>query len=236
MVVAIVFALVVGFLNGYLVLRTGLPSFIVTLGTLYIVRGATIGGTRLLTGRTQIGGLNQVSGYDAARAVFASSVSIGGGNFSISILWWLAIAAIATWILLRTPFGNWIYGCGGNVQAARNVGVPVNTVKVTLFMGTALAACLVAVIQAVTFSGADVLRGDGQEFFAIIAVVVGGTLLTGGYGSAIGAVLGALIFGMVRQGIVFARVDADWFQVFLGLMLLIAVLVNRFVRDRAMRA
>ena len=236
MVVAIVFALVVGFLNGYLVLRTGLPSFIVTLGTLYIVRGATIGGTRLLTGRTQIGGLNQVSGYDAARAVFASSVSIGGGNFSISILWWLAIAAIATWILLRTPFGNWIYGCGGNVQAARNVGVPVNTVKVTLFMGTALAACLVAVIQAVTFTGADVLRGEGQEFFAIIAVVVGGTLLTGGYGSAIGAVLGALIFGMVRQGIVFARVDADWFQVFLGLMLLIAVLVNRFVRDRAMRA
>jgi len=103
-------------------------------------------------------------------------------------------------------------------------------------MGTAAAACLVALIQVVTFTGADVLRGEGQEFYAIIAVVVGGTLLTGGYGSAVGALLGALIFGMVKQGIVFARVDADWFQVVLGAMLLIAVLVNRFVRNRALRA
>jgi len=234
--VAILFALVIGFVNGYLVLRTSLPSFIVTLATLYIIRGATVGGTRLLTGRTQIGGLDKVPGYDAAKTVFASTVSIGGTNFAISIVWWLLVAALATWILLRTPFGNWIFGCGGNVQAARNVGVPVDRVKIALFMGTALAACLVAIIQAVAFTGSDVLRGTGQEFYAIIAVVVGGTLLTGGYGSAIGAVLGALIFGMVRQGIVFARVDADWFQVVLGFMLLIAVLVNRFVRERAMRS
>ncbi|HEV7664725.1 MAG TPA: ABC transporter permease [Chloroflexota bacterium] len=234
--VALAFALLIGFFNGYLVLRTGLPSFIVTLATLYIVRGATIGATRLLTGRTQIGGLAQASGYDTAKAVFASTVNIGGANFSISILWWLVVAAFATVILLRTPFGNWIFGCGGSVQAARNVGVPVDRVKIILFMGTAAASWLVASIQVVTFTGADVLRGEGQEFFAIIAVVVGGTLLTGGYGSAIGAVLGALIFGMVRQGIVFARVDADWFQVVLGLMLLIAVLVNRFVRQRALRA
>lgn len=236
MLVALAFALLVGFFNGYLVLRTGLPSFIVTLATLYIVRGATIAVTRILTGRTQLGGLDKVPGYATAKAVFASSISLGGANFSISIVWWLCVAALATWLLLRTPFGNWIFGCGGNAQAARNVGVPVDRVKIILFMGTATAAWLVAVIQAVAFTGADVLRGEGQEFFAIIAVVIGGTLLTGGYGSAIGAVLGALIFGMVRQGIVFARVDADWFQVFLGLMLLIAVLVNRFVRDRALRA
>jgi simple sugar transport system permease protein len=236
MAVALAFALVLGFFNGYLVLKTGLPSFIVTLGTLYIVRGATIGATRLITGRTQIGGLDKAPGFDTAKALFASNITIGGALFSISILWWLVIAALATWILLRTSFGNWIYGCGGNVQAARNVGVPVDRVKIVLFMATAATACLVAVIQAVTFTGADVLRGTGQEFFAIIAVVVGGTLLTGGYGSAIGAMLGALIFGMVKQGIVFARVDADWFQVVLGAMLLIAVLVNRVVRDRAMRA
>jgi simple sugar transport system permease protein len=105
-----------------------------------------------------------------------------------------------------------------------------------LFAFTALAACLVAVIQIIGSRGADVLRGEQQEFFAIIAVVIGGTLLTGGYGSAIGAALGALIFGMVRQGIVFAGFDADWFQVFLGGMLLIAVLINRFVRTRAMEA
>lgn len=236
MALAVAFALLIGLFNGYLVLRTGLPSFIITLGTLYIIRGATIGTTRLLTGRTQIGGLGQATGYDAAKAVFASSLPLGGATFQISILWWLGIAALATWLLLRTEFGNWIFGVGGNVQAARNVGVPVNRVKILLFMGTALASCLVAIIQGVTFTGADVLRGDGQEFFAIIAVVIGGTLLTGGYGSAIGAVLGALIFGMVRQGIVFARVDADWFQVFLGLMLLIAVLINQYVRERAMKA
>jgi simple sugar transport system permease protein len=236
MAVALAFALVVGFFNGYLVLRTGLPSFIVTLGTLYIIRGGTIAATRLLTGRTQIGDLDKVAGFDSAKAIFASNVTIGGTGFAVSIVWWLLIAAVATWILLRTPFGNWIFGCGGNVQAARNVGVPVNRVKILLFMGTAATGCLVAIIQAVAFTGTDVLRGTGQEFFAIIAVVVGGTLLTGGYGSAIGAVLGALIFGMVRQGIVFARVDADWFQVVLGLMLLIAVLVNRFVRERAVKA
>jgi simple sugar transport system permease protein len=236
MAAAMVFALVIGFFNGWLVLRTGLPSFIVTLGTLYIIRGATIAATRLLTGRTQIGGLDKAAGFDSAKAVFASTVTIGGASFSISILWWLLVAGVGTWILLRTSFGNWIFGCGGNVQAARNVGVPVDRVKIALFMATAAAACLVALIQAVTFTGSDVLRGDGQEFYAIIAVVVGGTLLTGGYGSAIGALLGALIFGMVKQGIVFARVDADWFQVVLGVMLLIAVLVNRFVRDRALRA
>ena len=236
MAIAMAFALVLGLVNGYMVLRTGLPSFIVTLGTLYIVRGGTIGATRLLTGRTQVGGVDKVPGFDSAKAVFASVINIGGANFAVSIAWWLIIAAIATWILLRTPFGNWVFGCGGNVQAARNVGVPVDRVKIVLFMATAAMACLVAIIQAVAFTGSDVLRGTGQEFFAIIAVVVGGTLLTGGYGSAIGAVLGALIFGMVRQGIVFARVDADWVQVFLGLMLLAAVLVNRFVRDRAMKA
>jgi simple sugar transport system permease protein len=235
MLVALAFALTVGFLNGYIVLRTGLPSFIVTLGTLLILRGATIGVTRIVSGRTQIGQLDQADGYAAAKAIFASTVSVAGATFSISILWWLLIAAFATWLLLRTSFGNWIFGVGGNVQAASNVGVPVARVKILLFMGTAVAATLVAIIQAVTFTGSDVLRGTGQEFYAIIAAVIGGTLLTGGYGSAIGAVFGALIFGMVRQGIVFARVDADWFQVFLGLMLLIAVLVNRFVRERAMR-
>jgi len=159
---------------------------------------------------------------------------VGGAQFAVSIVWWLLIAALATWILLRTPFGNWIFGCGGNVQAARNVGGPVDRVKIALFTATAAATCLVAIIQAVEFTGADVLRGDGQGFYESIAVVVGGTLLTGGYGSAIGAVLGALIFGMVRQGIVFAGVDADWYQVFLGVMLLVAVLLNRYVRNRAM--
>ena len=234
--VAVIASLAIGFLNGLLVVRTGLPSFIITLATLFIIRGLTIAITRLVTGRTQLGGMRDAAGYDLAQTLFASEIRIRGAGFSVSILWWMGLTIIATWVLLRTRFGNWIFGVGGNEQAARNLGVPVMRVKVTLFMLTALAACLVAVIQVIGSTGADVLRGQQQEFYAIIAVVIGGTLLTGGYGSAIGAALGALIFGMVRQGIVYAGVDADWFQVFLGGMLLIAVLINRFVRNRAMES
>ncbi|MCH8276482.1 MAG: ABC transporter permease, partial [Bacteroidetes bacterium] len=208
--------------------------FIVTLATLFIFRGVTIGLTRLLTGRTQLGGLGEAQGYDLARKVFASDVTVSGVGFPISILWWIILAALATWVLQRTRFGNWIFASGGDKHAARNIGVPVNRVKITLFVMTALAASLIGVIQVVSFSGADVMRGQLREFFAIIAAVIGGTLLTGGYGSAIGAVFGALIFGMVRQGIVFTGVDADWFQVFLGGMLLFAVLINSWVRQRVM--
>jgi simple sugar transport system permease protein len=231
--VAVGLSLAIGFGNGYLVVRTGLPSFIVTLGTLFAFRGLTIAVSRQLTRRTQLGGLDEVSGFGPAQTLFASDVF---GQFRVSVLWWLGLAVLATWVLLRTRFGNWIFAAGGAPEAARKMGVPVARVKVALFMTTALAACLVAVIQAVRFTGADALRGEQQEFRAIIAVVIGGTLLTGGYGSAVGAVLGALIFGMVQQGIVITGVDADWFQVFLGVMLVAAVIFNNFVRRRASEA
>lgn len=242
--VSLLLALMVGAVNGILVVRTKLPSFIITLGSLFIIRGVTIGLTRLITGRTQVGGLKSVAGYDSAVNFFASSLKIAdpaskrglSAEFPISIFWWLLIAGIATYILLRTRPGNWIFGIGGDANAARNVGVPVNRMKIILFMVTAASAWLVASIQVISTGGADTLRGEQREFYAIIAVVIGGTLLTGGFGSAIGAAIGALIFGMVRQGIVYAGVDADWFQVFLGGMVLIAVLINQFVRKRAMGA
>lgn len=236
LVAVLVFAVAAGFFNGYVVIRTGLPSFIVTLATLFIFRGVTIGVTRLLTGRTQIGGLGEAPGYEWAQTIFGSDLSIAGAGFPVSILWWLGLTALAAWLLRRTPFGNWIYGVGGDAKAARNTGVPVRKVKITLFILTAVAASLVGVIQAVSFSGSDVLRGELREFFAIIVVVIGGTLLTGGYGTVIGVIFGALIFGMVRQGIVFTGIDADWFKVFLGVMLLLAVLVNNWVRRQAMES
>ena len=231
---ALVAALIIGFINGMIVRWSRLPSFIITLATLFIIRGLTIAFTRMITNRTQVGGLDDAEGYQAAKRLFGSDIQLMGANFPISIVWWVALTLIATWVLMRTPFGNWIFGVGGNEQAARNTGVPVHRVKISLFMLTAAAAWLVSVIQVINSTGADVLRGTQQEFFAIIAAVIGGTLLTGGYGSAIGAAIGALIFGMVRQGIVYAGVDADWFQVFLGGMVLLAVLINQFVRKRAM--
>jgi simple sugar transport system permease protein len=229
---SLVVALVIGFLNGLIVVKTGLPSFIVTLGSSFVLAGTTIGYTRHLTGRTQIGGLQDAPGYDAAHKIFASDYQ----GFQIAILWWLAITALATWVLLRRRFGNWTFGAGGNADAARNVGVPVARVKILLFMTTATASWLVATIEVVQFTGADVLRGQGKEFEAIIAAVIGGTLLTGGYGSAFGAAVGALIFGMVNQGIVFAGIDSDWYKAFLGAMLIIAVLVNTYIRKKAAEA
>lgn len=242
--VSLLMALVLGALNGIFVVRTKLPSFIITLGSLFVIRGMTIGMTRLITGRTQVGGLKSVLGYNSAASVFASALKITDpaskrgvpAAFPVSIFWWLLIAAIATYILLRTRPGNWIFGIGGDSNAARNVGVPVDRMKIILFMATAAAAWLVATIQVLSAGGADTLRGQYREFYAIIAVVIGGTLLTGGYGSAIGAVFGALTVGIVQQGIIFTGIDSDWFQVFLGAMLIVAVLVNNFIRKRASEA
>jgi simple sugar transport system permease protein len=223
-------ALGVGFLNGYLVIKTGLPSFIVTLGMLFALRGLTIGFARLLTGRTQIG-LGD-SGSGVMQTFFAGSI----GDFSVSIIWWILLAVLGTYVLQRTVFGNWIFGAGGDANAARNVGVPVSRVKITLFMCTAASAALLATIQVLDAGSADVLRGTLLELQAIAAAVIGGVLLTGGYGSVIGALFGALIFGMVQQGIFFTGVSTDWFQVFVGVMLLIAVVFNNFIRRRASEA
>ena len=132
----------------------------------------TIGITRQVTGRTVVSGLSDVPGYDTIRGIFASDFMIGGAGFSIAIVWWLGIAAFATWVLLRTPFGNWIFGVGGNQQAARNVGVPISLVKIVLFMGTAVAAWLVAMIQVLGARSADVVRGTGSEFTAIDTVAM----------------------------------------------------------------
>jgi simple sugar transport system permease protein len=228
-ILAFVFALVIGFINGYLVVRTRLPSFIVTLGMLFILRGLTIGITRAITGRTQVGGLAASTTGDPIAAIFAANI----GPFEVAILWWIGLALVATFILLRTTFGNWIFGVGGSAIAARNVGVPVNRVKIILFMATAASAALLAVIQVLDAGSGDVLRGNDKEFEAIITAVIGGTLLTGGYGSAIGAVFGALTLGMTRQGIVFAGIPSDWYLAFLGVLLLAAVIVNNYIRQRA---
>ncbi|MDX6748703.1 ABC transporter permease [Geminicoccaceae bacterium 1502E] len=246
-------AVAIGYVNGLIVTRTGLPSFIVTLAGLFILRGLTIGLTRLLTGRTQVSGLRPLVEEDWLAPLFAGRVL--GGLFQwladagwilkrgdglpqvqglpMSIVWWLAISALATWVLLRTRVGNWIFASGGDANAARNVGVPVTRVKISLFITTAVCATIFACVQTLSVGSADVLRGELKEFEAIIASVIGGCLLTGGYGSAIGASFGALIFGTVQQGIFYTGVNTDWFKVFLGGMLLVAVLFNTYVRRKA---
>ena len=150
----------------------------------------------------------------------------------VSVLWWLALAALGTWILQGSTFGNWIFAVGGNENAARNSGVPVRRVKIILFALSACTAALLATIQVLNAGSADTLRGLQKEFEAIIAVVIGGTLLTGGYGSVVGGMLGALIFGTVSIGIFYTGVDTDWFRIFLGAMIIVAVLSNEIIRKR----
>lgn len=243
----------VGFLNGLVVTRTGLPSFIVTLGSLFILRGLTLGLTRLLTGRTQVSGLHELAEDDWLAPFFSDLIgrdlifwladigiiglrADGQPNIQgipISIAWWIGLTLIAWWVLARTRFGNWVYASGGDAHAARNVGVPVTRTKILLFIGTACAATLFAAIQVLSAGSADTLRGTQKEFEAIIAAVIGGTLLTGGYGSAVGALFGALIFGLVQMGIFFTGVDTDWFKLLMGLMMVVAVLFNSYVLKRS---
>jgi simple sugar transport system permease protein len=231
--VALVLALAVGFVNGWLVTRTKLPSFIITLGTFLMLQGLNLGLTKFFTGTVTAGGIAGVPGYDSAKAVFASTVSFVGSDFRIAIVWWVLITALATWVLLKTPFGNWVFATGGDEMAARNVGVPARRTTITLFMTTAGAAWFVGTTLAVRLTSVQANAGIGNELIYIVAAVIGGCLLTGGFGSAVGASLGALVFGMTQLGIVYLRWDADWFYFFLGAMLLLAVLANRLVRRYA---
>jgi simple sugar transport system permease protein len=231
--VALLVALAIGFFNGWLVTRTGLPSFIITLGTFLMLQGLNVGLTKLFTNTVSVGGIDDVPGYAAAEWIFASRLAVGGTQFRVAILWWLLVTALATWVLLRTRFGNWVFATGGDEVAARNVGVPARRTTISLFMTTATAAWFVGTTLAVRLTSVQANTGVGQELIYIVAAVIGGCLLTGGFGSAVGASLGALIFGMTQLGIPYLHWDADWFYFFLGAMLLLAVLANRLVRRYA---
>jgi simple sugar transport system permease protein len=231
-VVTFAFAACIGLFNGLMVMKTGLPSFIVTLATFFILQGVNLGFTKVITGTVRVAGLTEVSGFHSAASIL-SSTFWAPHNFRISVIWWIAITALATWMLSRMRFGNWVFAVGGDANAARNVGVPVQRVKVLLFMTVSCAAALVGIMIALRLGSIQAGQGIGEEFTYIIAAVVGGCLLTGGYGSAVGASLGALIVGMAFIGIQFSGWNTDWRFLFLGVILLMAVLVNNLVRKSA---
>jgi simple sugar transport system permease protein len=222
----------VGFLNGYVVMTTKLPSFIVTLATFFILQGVNLGVTKAITNQVSVSGLDTAGGYDSANKIFGGSFW-SPHDFRITVLWWLAITALGTWVLTRTRVGNWIFGVGGDANAARNTGVPVTAVKIGLFMTTSVVCALTGIMIALRLASTQAGQGVGDEFQFIIAAVVGGCVLTGGFGSAIGASLGALIIGMAFIGIQFSGWNTDWRFLFLGVILLVAVLVNNYIRKRA---
>jgi simple sugar transport system permease protein len=236
LLVSLAICLGIGFTNGYLVTRTGLPSFIITLATFLMLQGLNLAVTKLITGTVSVGGMAQVPFYDSVRPLFASKINLFGVDFKIQILWWVAVTAIGAWVLAKTRFGNWTFATGGDPVASRNVGVPAARTTITLFMIVGACAWLVGTLKLMEQTSVQTSQGFGEELIYIVAAVIGGCLLTGGYGSVIGATIGALIFGMTSQGIVYAGLDSDWFKFFLGAMLLLAVLSNQYVRRYAERS
>ncbi|MFA1545405.1 ABC transporter permease [Actinomadura chokoriensis] len=234
--VSLVLTLALGMVNGVLYVRTRLPSFIITLATFFMLAGLNLGVTKALTGNVASDSVRDMDGFDTARAIFASDVDVLGVNVKVTVFWWLLFVAVATWILLRTRAGNWIFAAGGSAGSARAVGVPVDRVKIGLFMGVAFCAWFSGMHLVFAFATIQSGEGVGNEFLYIICAVIGGCLLTGGYGSAIGAAIGAFIFGMTNKGIVYAEWNPDWFRFFLGAMLLIATVVNLVVRRRVERS
>ncbi|MEU5210105.1 ABC transporter permease [Streptomyces sp. NPDC020742] len=233
--VALVVSLAVGAFNGYLLIKTGLPSFLITLGSFLVLQGVNLAVTKIFTGNVASDSISDMDGFAQAKQIFASEVDVLGVNVKITVFYWLLFAAATTWMLWRTRFGNWIFAVGGNKDSARAVGVPVNFTKIALFMGVGAGAWFVGMHLLFSFNTVQSGEGVGNEFLYIIAAVIGGCLLTGGYGSAIGPVIGAFIFGVVSQGIVYANWNPDWFKAFLGVMLLLAALVNLWVRRTATR-
>src|SRR5213596_507865 len=232
-VLVMLFGVVIGLINGITVVRTKLPSFIVTLATFFVLQGVNSAVTLKLTGQTAIQNIDSASGFNAARKIFAGDLT--HYDYKVKVLWWIAITIIGAWLLAKTRFGNWIYGAGGEPNAARNVGVPVARTKILLFMMTSGTAALMGIIEALELRSMQAKEGIGLEFIFIICAVVGGCLLTGGYGSVIGTFFGAAMLGMVQLGIVDAQWDSNWTYTFQGAILFAAVLLNLFVRKRAQR-
>lgn len=229
LLLSLFFALGIGLFNGILVTRTGIPSFLITLSAFLGLQGLNLAITKRITGAVATPSIADMEGFDSARRVFASTIHIGGVGFKVTILWWLLFVAIASFILYQTRFGNWVFAVGGDKHAAHAVGVPVRRVKIYLFMFVGFAAWFVGMHNLFAFDSIQAGQGVGNEFLYIIAAVIGGCALTGGKGTAVGTAIGALIFGMTNQGIVYAGWNPDWFKFFLGAMLLFAVLTNNFV-------
>ncbi|WP_158818364.1 ABC transporter permease [Methylocapsa sp. S129] len=219
--------LVVGFVNGLLVIRTRVPSFVVTLATLFALAGLTLGLSIILTGSTSVA----LKSGPIAKLLLGDYI---GGKFEVTLFWWIAIVAIVGYILNLSRYGNWILAVGGDSVSARNAGIPTDRLTIALYMGSGLCAAFVGLSQAILYNSAQVAAGQSFIFNSIIAVVVGGVLLTGGYGSVVGIVLGTVTFSVVNQGIFYTGFNANWASLIIGILLLLAVVMNNTFRNMAL--
>ena len=228
------FGVVVGLVNGLMVVRTAVPSLIITLGSLFAVQGILLGLTVLVTKSTNVA--LKVEG--PAKSLFGDFISFGGifppGQLQVVVLWWILFTACYVFFVHYSRFGNWIFAMGGDKVSARNAGIPTERMTILLFVLSAVSASFVGMCQAILFNSAQVSGGQSFIFNAIIAVVVGGVLLTGGFGSIIGIFFGTITFAIVNQGIYYTDFDRNWSSLIIGVLLLAAVLMNNTFRKMAL--
>ncbi len=217
----------VGFINGYLVTHTPIPSLIITIGTMFSVMGLTLGFAVLIVGSTSVSLVPDAS----TKLLLGTFI---GGMFNVSMFWWLGFSMIVYYILHVAPIGNWIFAVGGDRESARNAGIPTTALTVGLYMLSGFAAAFVGILQLMTYTSAQVATGQSFIFNSIMCVVIGGVLLTGGAGSVLGIVIGTATFAIVNQGIFFSGLDPNVGSVIIGALLLAAVLSNDTFRTLAL--
>ena len=225
---ALTVGVVVGSINGILAVRTTVPPLIITLATLVAMQGVVLAGSRLLTGSASV----PLTAPDWAKTIFGNLMF--GGSHQVIIVWWVILAVVFWFFMHQTKYGNWIYAIGGDKDSARNAGIPVNGVTIALYIMTATAASFVGMCHSILFNSAQVSGGMNDIFNIIVSVVVGGVLLTGGFGSVAGIFVGTLTFAIVNKGIDFTAIDRNWSNLIIGVMLLLAVGMNEKFRKLAL--
>jgi simple sugar transport system permease protein len=221
-----------GAVNGFILIRTGIPSFIVTLSTMFIYRGVVW----LYSGGQMLQTIEKVTVYDVfnGRLSFIAD-AVKGANFRTAALWFFALVLFFQYVLVRTRFGNHVFSAGGNVGAAAAQGVNVNRTKLICFIISGALAGFAGVLLFSQYKTARIATGAGTELTAIASAVVGGALLTGGSGSIVGALLGVLIISMLRTGVVLLNlpfIPADNFEAIVGVTIVGAAIFNNWVRSR----
>jgi simple sugar transport system permease protein len=225
---ALAVGVIVGTVNGYLAVKTTVPTLIITLATLVGMQGVVLAGSRLLTGSASV----PLTAPEWAKTTFGSLMF--DGSHQVVIVWWILLAVVFWFVLHQSKYGNWIFAMGGDKESARNAGIPVDRLTITLFILTATSASFVGMCHAILFNSAQVSGGMNDIFNIIVSVVVGGVLLTGGFGSVTGVFFGTLTFAIVNKGIDFTSIDRNWSNLIIGIMLLFAVAMNESFRKLAL--
>jgi simple sugar transport system permease protein len=217
-VITLLASAMLGALNGLLVVKLVIPSFVVTLASMMAYRGVHV----ILTNGFLVA-------YHADKTFLHVLAANLFSSFYMTVIWWVLLVIIVQIVLSKTQFGNWVYAVGGNPIAARNIGVPVNKVKIINFAFCSMLAGMGGVFSIARFYASQSQLGQGYEFDAITACVIGGVLLTGGRGNIVGVFIGAIFMSLIRSGLISMGLNSYIFMPITGLLLLGAVVLNRYL-------